>query len=224
MGAPDFKGQKMKFPDDFIGKIIQGDCLKVMKQMPDKCVDLVLTDPPYNVGLNYSNGDNRPDYKIWCESWFLELTRISNCVLFTPGIVNLKMWESIEDFKHFYWIKPNQNSPSRLGGFSCVEPLLCIGKHKRIGQDFFIMNIGQQPDIGNHPCPKYLPAWEKIIQLFTEDNALILDCFLCSGTTAVAAERLSRRWIGIEMEQKYCAIAQARVDAERNQLKLPGML
>ena len=53
---------------------------------------------------------------------------------------------------------------------------------------------------------------------------MILDCFLGSGTTAVAAERLGRRWIGIEIEPKYCAIAQARVDAERNQLKLPGML
>lgn len=38
----------MKWPDDFIGKVIQGDCLDVMRQMPDKCVDLVVTSPPYN--------------------------------------------------------------------------------------------------------------------------------------------------------------------------------
>ena len=41
----------MNYPEDFINKVIQGDCLEVMKQMPDKCVDLVITDPPY--GLNF---------------------------------------------------------------------------------------------------------------------------------------------------------------------------
>lgn len=44
----------MKYPEDFINKIIQGDCLEVMKQMPDKCVDLVVTDPPY--GINVGGG------------------------------------------------------------------------------------------------------------------------------------------------------------------------
>ena len=44
----------MKYPDDFIGKIIQGDCLDVMKQIPDKSIDLVLTDPPY--GIEYEGG------------------------------------------------------------------------------------------------------------------------------------------------------------------------
>src|SRR5688572_21840937 len=43
----------MKYPDDYINKIIKGDCLKVMKSMPDKCVDLVLTDPPY--GISYQS-------------------------------------------------------------------------------------------------------------------------------------------------------------------------
>src|SRR3990167_10130803 len=42
----------MTWPDDFINKIINADCLKVMKQMPDKCVDLVLTDPPYGLGID----------------------------------------------------------------------------------------------------------------------------------------------------------------------------
>ena len=41
----------MTYPDDFINKVIQGDCLEVMKQMPDKCVDLVVTDPPYGINV-----------------------------------------------------------------------------------------------------------------------------------------------------------------------------
>ena len=46
----------MKYPDDYMNKIICGDCLEIMKGMPDKCVDLVLTDIPYNEVNRESNG------------------------------------------------------------------------------------------------------------------------------------------------------------------------
>lgn len=46
----------MKFPDDYINKIICGDCLEIMKQMPDKCIDLVVTSPPYNLKNSTGNG------------------------------------------------------------------------------------------------------------------------------------------------------------------------
>jgi site-specific DNA-methyltransferase (adenine-specific) len=45
-------------------KIIQGDCLEVMKTMPDNCIDLVVTSPPYNVGIKYQNTN---DEKEWAE-------------------------------------------------------------------------------------------------------------------------------------------------------------
>ena len=51
----------MKYPDDYINKIINGDCLEVMKQMPDKCVDLVLTDPPYGLGFQYEQFTDTQD-------------------------------------------------------------------------------------------------------------------------------------------------------------------
>ena len=47
----------MKYPDDYINKIICGDCLEVMKQMPDKSIDLVLTDPPYGINAHLKRGD-----------------------------------------------------------------------------------------------------------------------------------------------------------------------
>ena len=46
----------MNFPDDYINRIICDDCLKVMKQMPDECVDLVVTSPPYNLKNSTGNG------------------------------------------------------------------------------------------------------------------------------------------------------------------------
>ncbi|KKL13141.1 hypothetical protein LCGC14_2528720 [marine sediment metagenome] len=58
----------MKYPEDFINKVIQGDCLRVMKEMPDKCVDLVLTDPPYGISFMGKDWDKAlPDKKIWAE-------------------------------------------------------------------------------------------------------------------------------------------------------------
>lgn len=51
------KGEnKLKFPDDYINKIICGDCLEIMKKMPDKCIDLVVTSPPYNLKNSTGNG------------------------------------------------------------------------------------------------------------------------------------------------------------------------
>ena len=49
----------MTYPDDFINKVLCGDCLEVMKQLPDKCVDLVLTDPPYNTGMTAKSSSTR---------------------------------------------------------------------------------------------------------------------------------------------------------------------
>jgi modification methylase len=46
----------MKFSNDFINKILCGDCLSVMRQMPDGCVDLVITSPPYNLKNSTGNG------------------------------------------------------------------------------------------------------------------------------------------------------------------------
>lgn len=69
----------MKYPEDFINKIICGDCLEIMKDIPDKSVDLVLTDPPYNEDYKYRNSnfkDKRDDYYEFLEKVFIELKRI----------------------------------------------------------------------------------------------------------------------------------------------------
>src|SRR3990167_3277629 len=83
--------QKLKYPDDFLNKVINADCLEVMKAMPDKCIDLVLTDPPYRV-ISGGTGDldinmagsvvGKNDGKIFehndieIEEWLPEVKRI----------------------------------------------------------------------------------------------------------------------------------------------------
>jgi len=60
----------MKWPDDFIGKVIEGDSLDVMRQMPDKCVDMIFTSPPYNIAKKRGDTSNRPMYKRMSDGWY----------------------------------------------------------------------------------------------------------------------------------------------------------
>jgi DNA modification methylase len=71
-----------------------------------------------------------------------------------------------------------------------------------------------------HPTVKDLKLTEYILETASGFNSLVLDPFLGSGTTAVACERLGRRWIGIEISKAYCDIAVKRIEQERAQLKL----
>jgi DNA modification methylase len=69
-----------------------------------------------------------------------------------------------------------------------------------------------------HPTQKPVKLFINLIQAYAD--GITLDPFLGSGTTAIACERLNRRWIGIEIEEKYCEIAAKRIENERKQLKL----
>ena len=64
----------MEYPKDYINQIIQGDCLEVMKGIPDKSVDLVLTDPPYGLGICYKNyNDTQDNLKVLISSFCLAI-------------------------------------------------------------------------------------------------------------------------------------------------------
>lgn len=65
--------------NDYIGKIVCADCMDILKQLPDKCVDLVITSPPYNLNIEYkSYADNLPydEYLLWCKEWIGECNRV----------------------------------------------------------------------------------------------------------------------------------------------------
>jgi hypothetical protein len=159
------------------------------------------TDPPYNVGLNYSDGDNRADYPQWTRAWF---DLVPQPLVVTPGHANLALWLAMERPRWTCaWVKPNQSSASALNGWNIWEPVLVYGKHpKPVGQDAWVVPINSnQPDVGDHPCPKFLPFWRRLLLAFSEPDALVLDPFLGSGTTLRAANawrngsRSSRRSI-----------------------------
>jgi DNA modification methylase len=187
--------------------IYHGDCRDVL---PHISADVTVTDPPYNVGLDYCDGDNRPDYEAWCSEWF---RLCPEPIVMTPGIVNLGLWLRIKSPRWVCaWMKPNQNSASAMNGFNAWEPVLVYGKHRKpVGQDVWVVPVGLQREAVGHPCPKSELFWRQLISDFTLPTDTIVDPFLGSGTSAVSGKRLGRKVIGIEREEKYCAMAAERL-------------
>lgn len=176
-------------------------------------VALTLTDPPYNVGLDYSNGDNRDDYVEWTRAWF---DLCPQPLVVTPGHRNLAMWLSMEKPRWVCaWVKPNQNSASALNGWNTWEPVLVYGKHhKPVGQDSWVMSIASQPDAAGHPCPKHLPFWTRLLDAFGPESSTVFDPFAGSGTTLIAAKNTGRKAVGIEMDEAFCELIANRCTQE----------
>jgi DNA modification methylase len=190
-----------------------GDALSVLPALPMLGdIALTLTDPPYNVGLDYSDGDRRADYTEWTRQWF---DLVPKPLVVTPGMVNLHQWMVMERPSWTCsWTKPNQCSPSGLQGFNVWEPILVYGRPSRpVGQDAWVIPIStRQPDTGNHPCPKFLPFWRRLVAAFSQPGDLILDPFAGSGTTAVAARDLGRRCVAIEISEEFAEITARRLE------------
>ena len=207
-----------------LGKLYHGDCLEIMKEIENKSIDLVLTDPPYNVNRKYDGkyNDNKDDYKFWCKEWFNLLFKFQSPMIFSIGLKNLNMWYEIKPPDWIYcWFKNNNmGKGNTFSNISIWEPFLIYGKTKRIGTDGIYLPIIPQKDTGGHDCPKPLKLFIRLINDLTNKMNLIFDPFIGSGTTAVACEHLNRRWIGIEISQTYCDIAAERIKRETAQLKL----
>ena len=80
--------------------------------------------------------------------------------------------------------------------------------------------LKEAPEKRYHPTQKPVGLFMWILNEYGKPEWITLDTHLGSGTTAIACERLNRRWIGIEIEERYCQIAAKRIENERSQLKL----
>ena len=199
-----------------------GDCLEVMKSMPDKSVDAVITDPPYNVGLDYSSiDDNRPDYMEWCRNWFAELQRVcSGSIAISVGQANLSKWATIAPPTWWLaWWKPAAMGRCVVG-FNNWEPIALYGKVRRATCDVIRATIKPDKNLAGHPCPKPLEWGLKQAEMLTDPGATIFDPFMGSGTTGVACVQTGRNFIGIEIDPTYFAIAEKRIAEAQKQPKL----
>ena len=204
-----------------INQIICGDCLDIMKDWPDDCVALVLTDPPYGVGL----GDkpsviNKGKYDSFVDSQeFVEeiiLPRIRHCffktsrVVVTPGVRNMFLYPSPDSVGCVYC---SAGAGLNRWGFTCSHPILYYGKDPQKGSYPNSFASNERSENFSHPCPKPLGWMLWLVNRASLAGELIIDPFCGSGTTCVAAKMLGRNYIGIDISPDYCKIARARLEA-----------
>jgi site-specific DNA-methyltransferase (adenine-specific) len=276
------------------GKIINGDCVEVMKSLPDGCIDLLVTSPPYNVNVSYDvydDGRSMDEYWEFTRQWLTESLRIlkddGRVAINVPIelnvqerggriLFNAEFWMMMKQvgFKFFGMVDLTEDSPHRVrqtawGSWmsaSCpyiYNPKECIilaykktNKKLTKGESQWkgVPTDVEQPDgtIKNKVVYQdedkkdfmnlVFGRWEyfadtksltkatfsmdipvKAIKILSYKNDIVLDPFMGSGTSAVAAETLGRRWLGIELSPNYTDIARKRVNVfieERKQLEL----
>ena len=199
------------YQDDLV-TIYHGDALAVLPELPQS--DLLLTDPPYNVGVNYGQHNDRQDpdaYAAWCRLWFAASMAITKRQIVFPGHGNLPIWwQWRKPSAVGCWYKPGNPASSHLG-WSEWEPYLYWGTRVG-GRDVVRATVSEQSDTGDHPCPKPLTLFRALIEKFKP--ASILDPFLGSGTSLYAAKWFGVPAIGIEIEERYCEIAAQRCSQE----------
>lgn len=202
---------------EYINKIINADCLDILKQLPDKCIDLVLTDPPYGINTKFKGGlngkmskfnsivekqwDYAPDKKL-----FNELFRVSkNQIICGGNYFNLPATRCF-----IVWDK--QISPD----FSLAMAEYFWTSFDKLAK-IYRMNSEKTDRI--HPTQKPLKLFEQILQDYSNENDLVLDCYSGSGTTAVACHNLKRRFICIEKDPDYWRLSCERLEqAQRQQM------
>ena len=194
--------------------IYHGDCREILPTLSG--VDLVLTDPPWNVGRDYgpeTDDMQAPDvFSAWIASWMPRVLRLGTTVLVTPGIRNLAIYLAYQPKWILAWHKPFGVGRTPVG-FNNWDPILLWGKwRKRHYGDYILepLALGDKT-LGLHDCPKPLNLMRTLISRNSDDEGLVLDPFMGSGTTLRAAKDLGHRAIGIDIEERYCEIAANRL-------------
>jgi DNA modification methylase len=202
-----------------INKIYNCDIREILKDMPDKSVDLILTDFPYGVGFQYQNyNDSLENLKTLINDVFPNFFRISKQIVITCG--NKNMFEYPKPDWTFAWVNNAGTGQSKYG-FTCWHPILYYGDYKQNKKELcrdVILNNHNNPDKTNHPCSKPLDLWIKLMKVFSNENDLIFDGFSGSGTTAIAAYHTHRNFICCELDKAYYDKSIERLKEVKNNL------
>lgn len=236
--------------DRWLNKIILGDCLDVMREMPDKCVDLVLTDPPYGIKV----GGAKPFGKVGRAKPFGKVDggnplgrettgKVKGAIAPTEFLLfDDSKTPSQEIFDEMMRVSKNQiifggnyfqlpPSPCWLvwdkqttGNFADCE--LAWTSFKTAVRKFkYTWNGLLQEDMKNkeqriHPTQKPITLFEWILKLYSKPGDIILDPFLGSGTTVAACINLERKYIGIEISPDYVLASQKRIEKATAQKRM----
>jgi len=207
-----------------LNHILRGDCCKVLADLPDACVDFVLTDPPYLV--NYRDrsgrslaGDRQAD---WMEPAFRQMYRLlkpdSLCVSFygwSRVDVFFRAWKAcgFRVVGHLTFPK-RYTSSSRLVRYQHENAYLLAKGDPRPG-DRVIGDVIDWIYSGNlsHPTQKPTAVLRPLVEAFCPRGGIVLDPFAGSGSSCLAARSTGRQFIGVELDANYHLAATQRLRA-----------
>ena len=232
--------------DDLINKITCADCMDILKQLPDKCIDLVLTDPPYILtphgGGQQKLADrsskirdeiefiaNDFDFEN-CANEFIRVCKVPNVIIFCSA---LQLGRTICFFEKcgfradvLVWSKSNPAPLSNGKYISDIEYIVYVHTKGSTWNNNAPIEFKKKtkiyPIITNkmdkiHPTQKPVDLIKELLSVHSNENDLVLDCFSGSGTTAIACHRLKRRFICIECDKDYWEASCKRLEDEQRQ-------
>lgn len=215
--------------EQFENKIINADCLDILKQLPDKCIDLVLTDPPYGIGFGTFNRTNKLkngqrvkadkyknsdwDSEIPHEEIFQEILRVSKNQIIWGENYFPELWKN-GGRGFIFWKKNNPCTNFGAGELAWTSfDMNC----KCYDYNYYgnIEGNGKATE-KIHPTQKPLEIMKRCIFEHSNEGDLIADFFSGSGTTAVACWELKRKFICVEKDFDYWKASCKRLeDAQR---------
>ncbi|HOK79498.1 MAG TPA: site-specific DNA-methyltransferase [bacterium] len=247
-----------EFFSSIINKIIQGNCLEVMKKIPDDSVDVTFADPPFNLKKKYNSYYDKhevEEYLLWCKKWLYEMVRITKPTgsIFVHNIPKWLIYfgsylNDVAIFRHWivwdamgaplgktllpnhygilYYVKSDKFKfyDLRMLHRRCRKCHYILqdygGKKSQMHQfgplisDVWtdIHRIRHKKRRDEHPCQLPIHLLERLLLMSSDENDIVLDPFIGTGTTAIAAKRLGRRFIGIDIDEKYVAISRSKLE------------
>jgi site-specific DNA-methyltransferase (adenine-specific) len=247
----------MLCPNDFINQFICGDCISVMKQMPDNCIDLIVTSPPYNLKNSTGNGmkdgrggkwenaalvqgyshhdDNMPheEYVAWqrnCLTEMMRLLRDDGAIFYNH---KWRVQDGLLQDRHdivsdlpvrqvIIWRRKGGINFNPGYFLPTYEVIYLIAKHKfklvpKANAHGDVWEFMQEVN-NSHPAPFPISLAKRCIE--STNAQLVLDPLMGSGTTAVAAKRLGKDFVGIELSPEYCNSAKERLQNDKFQLDI----
>jgi DNA modification methylase len=221
--------------------VIVGDCLDVMADMPDECIDLIVADPPYGIGYA-SSWTTRPDgtprmfdasfgKDEYDDRWIPESARLLKdggaMYLFTRWDI-LHRWKAaieatcLKVVQRIIWNKSHwKMGDLRYYGSQTEDVLFCRkGAHKlrwskRSGNIWTSSSSYLPEGQWNHPTQKAEVIIKKMIRNSSNVEDIVADFHIGSGTTAVAALKLGRHFYGCDINPKYVELANERIEKAR---------
>jgi len=207
--------------EEMINTVVCGDALNLIKEIPDGGIDCVITDPPY--GLDSIGIRNDADLSLFY-SLLPEFYRVLKKESFFLTFFSTKYLPLVfqdNPFSYFWQIIlhcPHGAVSSPIGYTKFMSCMVFKKGHPKVvhrNKDIFEDTPGRaiEPDEGyiDHPAPKPKAFIQELLKMFTRENDIVLDPLAGAGAALVACKRTGRRYIGFEIEERYCQIARERL-------------